>query len=617
MSKFKMRCLSCFSFLLIVFLPSPIFADSPFSEPNKHYIIRENVDLSGYTASSPLKIGEGSVLDFLGGAFIGGYVDLNGCDVSAPRTMIFNDVTFCGKKASCSGKPEWMGCMPGNRNSLCVALAINKLSKGFETIILAPASYYLTSGQTINMDSFSLIGESKKSTIIALKPKDDFVALRFGLKSDGKFTRAWNLTMRNISLLMYNNDAKRTACISIGSTTRCLIDNVQFWNYNDRKVEYNPSSFSNPLEDCNFGMVWDGQTELLTISNYQISGDVALYVKTSFDQSVLQCGYFQCTNFGLACIYGKSFGTNSGIIGRCDCAKGLYGIHFEYDGRDTGRTIIQNLRIEQLRNLTINSKENVGCNIYIKNQGNSDFNVIEDSGLCSSSNGILLDCSTSNQYKVSGLGVELRNVYCHTTNEKHDYLVRIQGDGIVNLVYSNCSLSGYAPVVVPSNYDVVGNKEQPIYGNYQQMNKLTDGYIRPVLQAKSLIYDAISSIDSRNYGLSSVIPDVSSAKSHRLLRSPGSSSNGKYKRGLVAAIVSLTITSEKGDFAEAVYLFKVRNEGFSSCTLLSESGDDLFAGAESTDKLFCSISKDGYGVLNNPTKEISGEMSVSIRYIIK
>ena len=128
MSKFKMRCLSCFSFLLIVFLPSPIFADSPFSEPNKHYIIRENVDLSGYTASSPLKIGEGSVLDFLGGAFIGGYVDLNGCDVSAPRTMIFNDVTFCGKKASCSGKPEWMGCMPGNRNSLCVALAINKRS---------------------------------------------------------------------------------------------------------------------------------------------------------------------------------------------------------------------------------------------------------------------------------------------------------------------------------------------------------------------------------------------------------------------------------------------------------------------------------------------------------
>lgn len=250
-------------------------------------------------------------------------------------------------------------------------------------------------------------------------------------------------------------DVLRTSCLSIGAATRCLIDNITCWNYAKRSSEFTEDELLEPANYCNYGIVINGSIEISSMTNFVSSGDIGIYFKTSTDVFTMSNGYIECSEKGLAAIYGRPIGTNSSLS-NVDLALGLYGIYSVGSATDydQGRFLIKNVRIEQLRKLTINDNV-VGCNVYLDaNGGRISTSYIENLGLSGTTNG----------FHIKGITIlDISKVQGNAGTSQNEFDFKIEGNS-ASLTISEYNANINGGVEVPDGYALEGLSSIQLYG---------------------------------------------------------------------------------------------------------------------------------------------------------
>lgn len=404
--------------------------------PNTIYEIRYDFDLGGGDAVVP----ENVILLFIGGSLKNGTLVGNNTCISSSLCKIFGNNLELSGTFKGSSYPEWYGSFPDETASICVALSINKLFNGFNVVELQYGTYYASSGTTINAKN--IIGKSGNSTISFSNLYDGFIGIIFGIDGSSSSTRSWRGRLSNLRIMINSEGKLRTECLRIGATTKAYISNIFCENLNVRSSEYTDSELESPHTYSNFGMVFNGSSELLTISHYSIKADIPIYMKTSTDFTSFISGYCQVSEFGFASVYGNSIGTNSRIVDT-DFARGLYGVYTktEQSTRDWSR--YENVRIEQLRTIDKDG-EKIGCNFYFCTNKRLPNIIINDCILGIKSNGFYLE---------GGVGVSAYNIYTPNDKDKSTYCVKIVGNE-ANFTSFNASGKINSPIIIPEGYQV-------------------------------------------------------------------------------------------------------------------------------------------------------------------
>lgn len=414
---------------------------------NTIYIIQYDYDLNGATITIP----ENCTLDFKGGSLANGTVNGNKTVIAAQLVRIFNSITLGGTFVG-SGYPEWYGTIAGQK-SVCLIESMASLYNVYDNIELQEGVYYAHSGKSVQCKS--LEGKGRKTTISVSGYTDDYCPFILGKLGGSSTERIWNQTIRGVYIELRELDVLRTSCLSIGAATRCLIDNITCWNYAKRSSEFTEDELLEPANYCNYGIVINGSIEISSMTNFVSSGDIGIYFKTSTDIFTMSNGYIECSGKGLAAIYGCPIGTNSSLS-NVDLAQGLYGIYSVGGATnyDQGRFLIKNVRIEQLRKLTINNNV-VGCNVYLDaNGGFISESYIENLGISGATNGF---------YIKGAIVLSISKVMGSAGTSQNEFDFKIEGNS-ANLTISEYAANINGGVEVPDGYALEGLASVQLYG---------------------------------------------------------------------------------------------------------------------------------------------------------
>lgn len=321
------------------------------SESNTIYEIRYDFDLQGKDVELP----NNCVLLFMGGILSNGKLQGSHTCIQAGCIKIFNEsnISFGGTWNVDGAMPEWMGAYPvATRdeakvyNGVDVGGVINKLYGITDTIVLSDGYYVSWTGVTIAAKNIR--GNGKTSNIFSICYYDDQDAVKWGYSTEIA-ERVWGYTIQGVSIYSYpRNNVVRSSALKIAATTRCVLDNVTLWNYAARQTEWSTNEINDIAQHCNYGLVIEGESELLTISDFSIAGDIGVYFKTTSDFISLLKGYIQGSgDYSFAGIYGKT--TANFAIANTDIATGLNGIYWVTELKELHTQSIENVRIEQLR----------------------------------------------------------------------------------------------------------------------------------------------------------------------------------------------------------------------------------------------------------------------------
>lgn len=227
-----------------------------------------------------------------------------------------------------------------------------------------------------------------------------------------------------------------------------------FWNYISRAKEFTKQELENVENFTNYALIVNGSSELCSITNFAMSADIVVFHKTPADLLTYNTGYFETSEFGFGAFYGYPIGSNSSIY-NCDLARGLYGLHFSSQQSDSGRFFINNIRIEQLRTLTIDGVV-YGGNIKI-NAKHLTPSIICNSGFSGGNNGIHL---------IGNVNLYLENCFTVSGSTEHPelYSIKLEEDFEGSIKCKNCSLQFNAPMIISDNIDVSGFATSQLYG---------------------------------------------------------------------------------------------------------------------------------------------------------
>lgn len=515
----------------IILRKNKTFAEQ-LTQTNTIYEVRYNFDLNGEEVTIP----EGCVLDFQGGSLNNGVVVGNSTVIVAHLVKIFDSV-FLGGSFLGSGHPEWYGTIVGEK-SVCLIESMTSLYKGYSNIELQEGKYYVHSGKSIQCRS--LEGKGRNTIIEVTGYTDDYTPFILGRLGGSPTERTWNQTIRGLRIEMRELDVLRTSCLSIGATTRCLIDNITCWNYAVRKSEFSATDLSNPENYCNYGIVVNGAIELTSMTNFVSSGDIGVYFKTSADVFTMLNGYIESNNFGFGGMYGYPIGTNSSIS-NVDISCGLYGFYFKTTGYDQGRFVIKNVRIEQLRKLYVNDNI-VGCNVYIDaTTGRLTPSYIENLGLSATTNGF---------YLKGDVYLSISKVQGNAGESQNEFDFKVEGNrASLDITEYKASING--GLDIPEGYALEGIESI-------QLNGLT--YLKPKAGTSTRIYypndyvfdNRFTSINKHQYRRQ-YYKEIQKGYSNLVIF------NTRVQRNIVLCKIIITIF-DNDKYSYAVYILKFQQD---------------------------------------------------------
>ena len=432
-----------------------------------------------FTLSGNVTIPANCVLEFDGGSISGAYtITGNNTGIQAGLVKIFNtDVTLSGTWNVVETYPEWFGVIPfdtlqdayNGTDYIDLSDIASKLYAICLTIRLSDG-YYKTLG-TINVNN--LVGNGKTSCIAAFASADEYTALIFGNGTLPE-NRLWNMTIDGVGIYLQSlsNNLKKTSCLTIKATTRCVVNNVTCWNYISKPSEFTDGELDSIPDVCNYGIVFDGNTELFTLSNYVVSGDIGIYFKTATDQISLTHGYIEGNNFSYAGIYGTN-STNLKIDGHLDIALGLCGIRIN-GTQQSSIMSMDNVRFEQLRSTSFSNHKNYVVDIT----GNVLAVVITNSYIPAYTNTF----HTTVPLKIYG---------CFNETPGNVYLDNefINAANVVEFL--NCDLYSNGKIVIDSSYECYGILTPYTYGYQYSGVGVKNGRIVKKIDSSDTLTSAI------------------------------------------------------------------------------------------------------------------------------
>ena len=535
------------------------------TQENTIYEIRYDFDLNGEEITIP----EGCVLDFQGGSLNNGTIVGNSTAIVAPLVRIFDSLILSGNFLG-SGYPEWYGTIAG-KTSVCLIESMTSLYKVYTNIELQEGKYYAHSGKSIQCKS--LEGKGRSTLIEVTGYTDDYSPFILGKLGGSTAERTWNQTIKGIRIEMRESGVLRTSCLSIGATTRCLIDNITCWNYAKRTHEFTSDELTKPEDYCNYGIIIHGAIELTSMTNFVVSGDIGVYLKTSTDVFTMLNGYIESTDFGFGGMYGRPIGTNSSIS-NVDITLGLYGFYFKTSSYDQGRFLIKNVRIEQLRKLYINDSV-VGCNVYIDGTtGSLTPSYIENLGISGTSNGFYLKGTAT---------LSISKVYGSSGTSQNEFDFKIEGNTIgLRIREYLASINGGFDI--PNGYMLEGIESI-------QLNGIT--YYKPKAGNQARIYYPNEYVfDNRFTSINNYQYRRQFCKYFPKSYSHFATFNSRVRSNIVIAKISITIF-DKDNYSSAIYIVKYQQDengnpnGYvSDVKMVQLLGDDIMSNSNVNGK-FC------------------------------
>lgn len=532
--------------------------------PDRIYVIQHD-----YFISHDVDMPSNCILLFDGGSISGRHkINGNNTAIDAGAIKILStDLSFGGTWNVDKAYPEWFGTIHDNKNTTCVAQAINKCFELSEKVLLSfKGEYFATSNETVVVKGIlegNLQGRNVKDGVNvgtfltfleSVQPGESFV--RIGTGKSGKVeNRTKSCKIKDLYIKTPIKGPAQTAALEIGHVGGCDIINVWVNHRSVKESEFTASELENPPNYCNYGIkltAIEGETnsEFVNIENSTFFADIPMYIQRGVDFMRVSNTRFVCNDYGYASIYGNSLGS-AVLFSQISINQGLYGI---YAQNVTNNVTFDAFRIEQLRNLSINGK-NYGCNIYVEGPDNASQRCILtfNNGYLSPNDGVKIKGFKLNMGQAPASIVFNRCSNTTQTVERYHYLFDLsECTDYVTLVCDNCCLSG-GKVILNGLMRVRGNRERS--------------------QKTSAYYPSyIDNLETESYPLTTDLDDL---RTYRYIRESTSELTADIFQTILSVPVSQTTANDKtpkiksivsredNNFAyNATYAYKVEMECF-------------------------------------------------------
>lgn len=283
--------------------------------------------------------------------------------IIADPERIFDQITLSGNFINTENVfVEWFGTFPNDIKSLDLKLSLEKLNQVFFNVKLNQGVYYTKIG---NIELKGISGQSQNLTFIEFQSSGNGNHLFHMGKIKGKVserTYEYN-TLSSVGLVLsapkkvYDN-----SLIVIGACHKADVRDVKFI-MNSGNTSLLPSELQKLSKDfskndrTNNAIVFDGASELITLSNIFTLSDIGVRFRSGSDFVTISNLTTWCGNNGLASVYfDDSSVSNLLFTGAQSWSQGVFGV-YAADGvsyNNFVNTKFENLRIEQLN---VNIKE--------------------------------------------------------------------------------------------------------------------------------------------------------------------------------------------------------------------------------------------------------------------
>ena len=428
-------------------------AGSRVPNTNTIYVIQYD-----FTLGEDITVPANCVLEFDGGSISGNKtLTGNNTGISAGLVKIFNiDITFAGSWNVAEGYPEWVGTIVNSQSGTCVARAINKLYEFVDTVVLPlEGQYFSYSGNTINVKG-KLKGcrtgraynnGTVGTYIICNNISNGQSAILVGVSGGTVADRVKTIYIENVTVRVDSNNLNKSCAIEIGAVSTIHLTNVYALNLNYRQSALTSEERQAPAEHCNYGIMFNGDSEFVEINNCTFEGSLAMYCKKStdfFDAYTLCC--ITENNYGFAAIYGV---IGSAVhLKNVSLNQGEYGVYLT---KPPYPFVMDGFRIEQLIA--------GGTNFYI--EGNGDVYppkiILQNGVLNNTCNGIIVKgTGTTNVYNNAIVIVDKVTSIIGGSSESNCYIIDLSESSKWNALFKNCNISTFAKVSIQSSYSIFG-----------------------------------------------------------------------------------------------------------------------------------------------------------------
>lgn len=271
--------------------------------------------------------------------------------------------------------PEMFGAVGDGEHDDTDAIkkAILYASENGVYVFLQNRIYILTKPITLPGE-IKIIGYQKKRTSSGTGAKLRFKGIATGMncitvgaENNMVSSRVRHVTISDIAIECAADNATKTSIISIGDVSGCSLQNLTLYNGNLRQTEFTESELEDPEKYCNYGIKFNGDSELLVFRNCRIVADIPVYSIFPPDFAEFNEILTICEKYGYANYFGKTLCGNTTML-HISMNQGLYGIKFIEDElpRLSGIMNLNSFRIEQLRRYLDANGKNITTNIVIK-----------------------------------------------------------------------------------------------------------------------------------------------------------------------------------------------------------------------------------------------------------
>lgn len=402
----------------VIISQSSNFAElqSQFSSPNCIYVIGIEQQTFG-TATSPLVIPDNSTLEFIGGKFIGGYVQLNDTVQNDVFYTVWDNVEISGTSPNYMWKifrndtlrPEWFGAIGNGVHDDTKALQQSiKLASACGSIVkLSPKRYTIT--ETLQIFSGTHIEGTlpgsidlytQTGTSIEVNLTTDNIALDINSAND--ISGCYKFILRNFSIVMSNSNIPTTALRLYSIADSCpregLIEGVFVYGFN---IGFDLNAFSYVkiqrinISHCTIGIniVKSGTyTEFIWFDNIYINTDAPNAIGINIEDG----SYLYFDEIDIAgCIKGLYINSKSGVLNlfanRLSMENCTNSIHVHANSQHITRIKLSEVAIYRMpdnengiifsRNMPYNIEDCVFTDLFDASSNNKNFIKIEEIGM--------------------------------------------------------------------------------------------------------------------------------------------------------------------------------------------------------------------------------------------
>lgn len=411
-----------------------------------------------YTLAANITIPANCVLLFEGGSISGAYtLTGNDTNIIADLVKIFGtELNFSGTWNVPVAYPEWLSCKVNDSSSVCAAIAANKLFDISRDVYFQGwGIYYANSGTTLKVRGKirgKARGRSYNNGTVGTYIKFSNIStgqscVLLGVSGGNVSDREKSLYITDLTIQVQGEGKTQTSAIEIGAVSGAYLTDVYVLNMNYRASEFSSPVLSDVVNLCNYGVKTNGDSEFVEILDASFEGDIPLY-------GVAPVDFLNVTNVSFVCgAYG--FASIAGILGSAvhfrniSMNQGVYGI---YNTNASNTVLFDGFRIEQLRDLEINSKH-ISTNIYIEGEGSQPIPVqfIMNNGHFASYSGITIKGLSYNSYTVNRFVFRnITGVFNATDTDKFHFVDTTLAP-YVELVFENCNIYGFKTMNLAPN----------------------------------------------------------------------------------------------------------------------------------------------------------------------